>query len=759
MAVEIQVHKVALAKAVSDATQTSLFGTCFPPTADVFVDHVDVSISGVEVVSGPDQDIRILVPLDVYLVRKNDLESFANLVPPGATTPAGRIVAIYRLAVAGTVVSLSLVDLRSDPPNAFVDMLLDPLKAAIPSLPGLDASAVFTSLGLPSPTVAQAVLVGDIVAIRFDPVGLAVSHLFAGQEWGLFVDGATVVAFIQSRLSAFVVPNLTLTPRWTPVGTPSVTVDWRFKPDLPDPLTATGTGVIGVGLTLASTNPPRLRATLNWSLHIDLGSAVPGFIDNAVEKIVRDLIANRFDPQIVGGTKIDDRSFFIDQALPPLTLGGAQLRYTSLEADQSGMTIGGTVRSVQAERGVLSFIVSPFGLPTWFGTCRALAKGGSGDPPKILKVTEVSNGAGVSFSSYGAFCDASMVQPNSTAAAFLTKPTLGSAETVASVGFTIPAIIAQGITEDVKLILRTARGVRLINFGRPIVEIDAEGNVAFTTFYIDNCLYLTDAQVNAINWVKGKGDTSVPDFKPPLEDPGWVKLLTGGRGFEVQLVSLNGLEPGELLRYRSSNHAIDLTADTNGQALVPVFLPLSEDIPSTSLERVNRQSIAGKFDVKGTSFFRIASLPSGIENRLDEGGGSGARLTRVFHDRVTRDEFGSGGVPLGVQISSEEFAPSPGVEEVALNPQPLPPAPDMFASAAERIPGVRDVVAIPGFESEPLAIARMDDGSAVLLQADSSGRTRVAGSFSGPIGAISTAGDWGTGFASERTLVFEVRRD
>lgn len=754
MAVEIQVYKVALAKAVSDAIQIRLFGTCFTPTTDVFIDHIDVSISGVEVVSDPDQGIRMLVPLDVYLVRKNDLESFANLIPPGATTPAGRIVAIYRLAVAGTVVSLSLVDLRSEPPNAVVDIFLEQLQAAIPSIPGLDASAVFTSLGLPSPTVAQAVLVGDIVAIRFDPVGSAVSHLFAGQEWGLFLDGATVVAFIQSRLSTFVVPNLTLTPRWTPVGTPRVTIDWRFKPDLPDPFTATGTGVIGAGLMLASTNPPRLRVTLNWSLHIDLGSAVPGFIDNAIEKIVRDLIANRFDPQIVGGTKIDDRSFFIDQALPPLTIGGAQLRYTSLEADQSGMTIGGTVRSVQAERGVLSFTVSPFGLPTWFGTCRSLAKVGSGAPPKTLKITEVSNNAQVDFSSYGAFCDAIMVQPNSTAV----KPTLGGAETVASVGFTIPAIIAQGITEDVKLILRTARGVRLINFGRPIVEIDAEGNVTFATFYVPNCNYLTDDQVNAINWAEGKEGVSVPDFKPPLEDPDWVKLLTGGRGFEVQLVSLNGLEPGELLRYRSSNHAIDLTADADGQALVPIFLPLSEDIPSTSLERVNRQSIAGKFDVKGTSFFRIASLPSGIENKLDEGRG-GARLTRVFHDRVTRDEFGIGGIPLSVQISSEEFVPLPGVEEVALNPQPLPPAPDIFANAAELISGVRDVVAIPGFESEPLAIARMDDGSAILLQADSSGRTRVAGSFSGPIGAISTVGNWGTGFASERTLVFEIRRD
>lgn len=100
-----------------------------------------------------------------------------------------------------------------------------------------------------------------------------------------------------------------------------------------------------------------------------------------------------------------------------------------------------------------------------------------------------------------------------------------------------------------------------------------------------------------------------------------------------------------------------------------------------------------------------------------------------------------------------------GTNEVALNPQPLPPEPpEGFLAAAGRLPGLLKVFLIPGFESEPLAVARMKDGSAVLLQGDDTRPVRVAGSFKGPIGTVETAGDWSMSVAQGQITMFQVRR-
>jgi len=172
-----------------------------------------------------------------------------------------------------------------------------------------------------------------------------------------------------------------------------------------------------------------------------------------------------------------------------------------------------------------------------------------------------------------------MLDPGSIAASFLAQPPAGVVSGgSASVGFTIPAVLGKAIGKDVKLILRTARGVRLINLGRPRVNVDKDGNVEFTPFYIPDCFHLTGDQLSAIDWAKGNGTIDLDLLDPPLEYRNWLKVLRAGRGFEVQLVSFTGLTPGELLSFRSLDHAIDLTADASGQAQVPVFLPLSEVI-------------------------------------------------------------------------------------------------------------------------------------------------------------------------------------
>jgi len=755
VAIEIQIQSSALAKAISRATQADLYRTCLPTIGnmfgdhmDVFVDHLDVVENGITVVDNPDPDVRILVPIDVYLVPQVSLVQAApGDDPPGAKTPAGRAVANYSLSLAGTLLSISLVDpaLRLEPPNPQLEPLLEMVETFIPDLPDLDLAPFLAALRLPTPTSSQIQILASLVVIRFDPAGPATPHLFPGQEWGLFVDGAGVVDLVRSLLPPPLGARAAL--NWDPAGgVPRVSGRFRGKIPLPDPFTATVEVPFTCNLGLVSPALPRIRATVNRGqpqIHAD---NIPGFLEAEFEDTVDGYIAKLVDPAVVGGTKIDDRSFFLERGLPPMRFGAAELRMSVLAADNTGMTLGGVVWPTYAEWSTLSTTVVQFGLPSWFGTCRTTV---GNKPPK----TNVDCYGGVDFSNFGAYCGVIMTDPGGIAASFLTQPSSavdsGGAE---SVGFSIPAIVAKGIDQDVTFLLRSARGVRLINLGRPIVKVDEHGNVEFTPIFIDDCLKLTNDDLSVLDWLEGKGKIPKDLIDPPFEHPDWRALILAERGLEVQLVSFVGLTPGELLSFRSPDHAIDVTADGAGQATVPVLFPLSEDASMMTLTRINRESLAGKFRVRSAAFVRRSVLASGEVNRLDSDDDGSVQLTRSLGDRWTRHAFGIGGMMASCEIAT-------GEGEVALNPQPLPPEPpEAFLTAASRLPGLDTVILIPGFEAEPLAVARMKDGNAVLLQDDGSGSVRVSGSFTGPIGAMATAGDWSMSATQDQIAMFEVKR-
>ncbi|PTR44725.1 hypothetical protein C8K38_103222 [Rhodococcus sp. OK611] len=756
MAVEVQLSLPSFKQAIANMVQDRLYYACFPAQAGVFVDHVDVS--GLpEVLPGDGGTIIVRLAIDVYLVNEQELEAFKNQdqLPPDAAAPRGRLSVDYRISISGTELSIILDDgPHSVPPNPVFDALLNSMRGNLPAIPPVPFDGILTSLGAPLPTVSGVELLPEILTIRFDPSGPAVPHLFPGQEWGVYIDGPGVESLILSRLPGRGVPGLTRTPRWTPMGNlPRVTVNVRLKPDLPDGLSAEGNGVASANLTVVATQPAALRVTINWSPPVvDLGPAVPGFLDNAVERIVREFLDKTFDPGRFGGTKIDARSFFIDIGLPTVALAGAMLEYRSLVSDQSGMTLGGRVRQMHVESGTLRIDVTPFGRPTVHGTCRH-----DGEPPKRLDVTQVRCLAGVSISSYGAFCGVTLLTAG-PADRYLDSPANGDrSETITGVSFDLPGLVAIGVTDDVEFIIRTSRGVRYINLGHPVIEFDEKGNVIFTPQWVWDCLTLTPEDQSAIDFAKGKGGSADSLKKPPFEDPNWASMLAGGRGFGVQLISLNRLQPGELLRYRSISHDISVSADSNGNAVVPIFYSFTEDSRSMRLERINRQSLDGRFNTRARSFVRHARLDEGTENNIEEGIDGGVTLTRVFGREVRREEFTSDGIRIIVDVSSDDENLSVGGEEVALNPQPLPPK--EMADIASRLPGVLEVIPIPGFEDEPLAVARMADDSAVLLELDSSGDGRVAGSFSGPIGKVATAGSWGLATAANRAFVFKVGRD
>ena len=99
----------------------------------------------------------------------------------------------------------------------------------------------------------------------------------------------------------------------------------------------------------------------------------------------------------------------------------------------------------------------------------------------------------------------------------------------------IPSAVALGIVEPVRLIVHTARGVRLVDLGTPPpVTLDANGNVTNAlTSHIPNCLHMNVE--HGIGWyVDHPRDRG--SFDPPLEHPDWKTYLGRQRGIDVQLV-------------------------------------------------------------------------------------------------------------------------------------------------------------------------------------------------------------------------------
>ena len=695
---DLQLRASALAKIFSRSTQAVLFQTCVPSNGSEFVDHMDVIEDETTVVNGAGSSVQLSVPADVYRVSLASVMLAENAAPPAEAMTKDRIIAAFALSVTGTALSVALDDLRLEPPNPTLNPVLTLIKASFPQPGGLGLQPLFDGLGLSSPTSSVLLVVDDVVSINFDSAGTPQVHLFTGQEWGLFIDGPGMVDLVRSFLPMQLPFGARTELNWNPAGT-TPRVSGRIVGNLPDPAAGTFEIPLSVSFSLAGSASPTVRATVQRGKVQLHGTGFGGLVEGAVEPIVDKEIQKAFDRAAAKGVKINELSFFIDKPMPRLAFAGARLQTTSMQANALGMTVGGSVTPTFADWATLSISLTRFGLPTWFGTCRGML----GRPaPRTLKIGDVTCIASVEFSSFGAFCGVTMLEQSGIAASYLTVPQeSGSPD---AISFSIPANIAKDITADVRIILRTARGVRLINFGKPIVNVDEDGNVEFNAVYINNCLQLTDDQLSMIEWVKGDRAVNLDILNPPLEDPNWVKLVTAGQGLEIQLISFAGLTPGELVSFRSADHAIDVTANGLGQVMVPVFFSLSESNTPMTLQRINRKSVAGTFRITSASFARVSTEISGTTN------------------------------PAFALASAA----------TALNPQPLPPpeANELFLKAASLVPGLHRVVPVPGFEGEPVVVAHLTDGSAVLLQDDGSGSVRIAGSFKGPIGVATSAGRW-----------------
>ena len=771
MGVELQIKRAILGGLVVRAAQRRLRSICFPAVGPMFVDHINAA--GAPGFQQAGAAVLMHVPLDVFLVRRDDV--LAGGAPPGASHPAGRATLNVQLAVEGTALVMRCVGADIGPLGAAVPGAGEAIGNAVGVVGQFDLSRVLTALEMGAPGSARIELPGDVIAARFEPAGPAAARLIEGDDWGVFLDATGMerlamakLAPVRNALASFMT-SLSITPQWHPTG-PLPHLDIRFsgKAHVPDPFAGNVAGVLGCDFGLTGPSIDVLRATVHWSLELDLGTFVP----DALENLLIRLFSDHLDPTKFGAIPVGPRTFAFDRQLPPLQAAvGARFEYANLPAFPDGMLLGGGVYGIERmNTDTIRISVDTFGEdPVTMVFCSQGAIDATPPPPGEGECSATAILRGI-----GAFCDAELISPpGDTIEPYVTWPRPGTVGEEAKITVDLPAEVAREVRGPVLVLVRTARGARLINFGStplppptgPVVIedplIDTEHIMLVPTpIFIDDCLHERPVPETKEEWERWLEEQQEMAWHPdetqvtgPERVTEWAGHVRGQKTITTQLVTVTELQPGELLQFRSRDHSVDVTAGPDGRAVVPVLYPSERARVEARIGRVNRQSLKGHLQVRSVVFQRGGHVPAGLRNRLTGAADGAAMLTAEFADRTEVHELSRRG--LRQLASGSEPAPPP--DPASADADPAPEADPAGYPAG--LGGVTALIPLPGFDDEPVRIAELVDGTRLVLDLGTAGGApRVAGTFSGPIGTLDTAGDWAIATDNDQVTIFRVHR-
>jgi hypothetical protein len=710
-------------------------------TPAVAVDHLDAIPGSVNFSKGAKGGVDAHLAVAIYVVTEPDLLAHPNTTPDGATTSAGQLELVFQLGIENQALTLVRASSRPVAPavpapvlaeiKRRVDALLEPLAGTVL----FDCAPIVTALGAYVPADPDFGRGGGVLALRFGSTGATISQLGPNQAWGIFLDADNAVGLLKRRI---------------PAGLPApVNVHWQANGPAPLIVADTSIDLSPLGIEIASLSavikagpsfiaPSTLRLSATWS--VDL-TGIVWFLEPAVRKYVRGEIRRRL-PNV---THNGPQSFFYDIALPPIPpFLDAQPQWAEITSSPAGMTIGGPVKpGPVGERGTLVLHVYKFARPTWWGHCRALAKGGDGIPPKHFEATSagVRVQAGVNFTDAGAFCGAQLLPPNIWLSDQMSR-------SVDGVGFDLTVGAARKITNDVHLLVRTARGTRFMDLGRPIIRQAADGQgLDVQVNYIDDCLYLSGA---VLKLALGEALTDDDLKPPPLEDPGWREWFHAERGVNGHLVTVDGLEPGEMINVRGRGLSIHVTANDDGVASVPGVVAISDDVHEVLVERPSRRP----FD--GTTTVRTVEL-----TWLGEVGPADAAAVRDVDGIAHIQRFVDGTLITEIyRPDDEKTFHQVRNDVVELQPQPLPPRDPQAARLTEaaKVEDALFAYFLPGIDGGgAVALATLPSGRTVVV-ADDSPTPRVSGEYVGPPVGMHTDGHFAIARNADSIHLFGLRR-
>ena len=768
MSIELQLRAAALAAITSHNVRMRLRSTCPPLISGFSIDHLEVAADAS--VEQAASSVQVHVPVDVFVVADAALFAAVNDVPDGATKSAARITLVFELQVTLSEFETPEASRRPagpDPhprqtrPQGIRPVARSEGRTGRAEHPGDPSPRVPGSHG--SARLARRHVAEDgrrrarrrRVAARFGVAGAPRSRLFPGQEWGLFLDSAAVEQLVRSKVEPPVkksLPEASVGARYTSVGTvPQVDVDVGASLAYTI-LKANFTARLRCDFSLLPGSAPVLRTTVVWSVKVSLPDPLllPFFLQGTIEHIAEGYAEDAIDPAQFGGTPTGAHTFVMDTAAPLLPLLGITLRYDSALGSPTGMTIGGAVVIPGLFEPPFAMTVSGLSGPTRIQLCSKRARTGSGapssQPPTIENTTSFGQ---LDLTGCGVFCGAECRTPGPYFQQYLSYPAAGSAPETASVRASIPYTVASAMTQPLTMVVRSSRGVRFVDFGLPPKAVtDASDRLLNARdYYIPDCPAIVPLEHGRFGMGWGAhGEVFKP---PPLEDPSWSAFLHDGGGLVIQLVRVAGLDAGELLRLRSATHALDVTAGSDGGAVVPVMLPLLAAVQPALLVRADGRSLKGHVAVSSAVFERRFTLPGSLR--------SGPTRTRSGNTLITT-KAADGDVVHTVTALGAVSRSATRAEAGELNPQPLPPVEVRDRELAERagIHGVDRIIAVPGFAAAGAAVAIMSDATKLLLDVNPDGTMRISGTFSGPIGELALAGDWAAVAAPGEVALFRV---
>lgn len=736
MTLELHIRESAVAHAITQWVQTRLFTTCVPTPLPVIVDHLD-TVGTVAFTMRDDGTVAASLAARIFVVLEPDL--VANPGHPAAQPATADLGVTIVLGIRDQ--ALVIVDAAAKPKDDLPDVVED---AVVPLLDDLltplkgqllfDVAPIIIALEavIPSPTPDLA-LSDNVLALRFGADGPFTpqldSALTPSHDWGVFLDADQTLDLVRRRIPQGVPVQLS----WQPNGAdPAMGASLSYQLEVVGLEVAAGVAVLTVKPQFVA--PSTLRLAASWG--IDL-TGILSIGEAEARRQIRSAIRRTF----ATATHDGPQSFFYDIPFPALPdILGSVPNWGGIGSNQDGMTLGGPIRAVRpAPRDLLDITVFRFGRPVWWGSCRERATVGSGNPPRSFTSNDpgVRVQAGVNFTDAGALCSATPYPPHEHLAANLGAD-------AARAGFDLTVGQARAITSDVRLLVRTARGARVVDLGRPSIREKDDGTLDVQVNYIDDCLYLSGPWLKVI-----LGQTlTIDDLKTgPLEDPDWLARLGAHRGFNSHIVTLDGLTAGEAITATAPGLRVTVFADETGHAVVPVFAAIGPVAHDVTVERVSHLPLTGAVSVETTEFRWLADVGEADAAAARDIAGT------VFLGRTLRGE----GFIDEWQPDGDAMLLRRDGGEVELNPQPLPPEPPEAARLAATA-GLDDVVSaqlVPGFDAR-LAIVQTREGCGAIVAAGSGGR--VVGEWEGPLIGVHVENGYALARSGGTVQLFSVRR-
>ena len=776
MSIDIQVLSSTLLNFIQAQMQDSFNTTCLPSFGSNYVDHVDVTGATAAIVPA---GAEFTLPVDVYAVDMAMLQASVNGTPTGATSPKGSASIVLTLSITGTTLTLACTDVTFNKAlsswfGSAAGLVALEIKAQIGTVGSADLSPIFSSLGLPLPTTSGIAQSGTSLFIQFDASGSPIDNLQTGQDWCLFVDSTTMQnvasASVDSALSTVsLITSHTTSATWAPSGTvPQVNVAVAGKVTVPDPLDGSFYMNLSIDFSLQPLIPfpdTELLETVTWSWDAQTGYG-PANVDE-VQKVAAVL-----NPASFGGTQIGPNqvnllvtpplaygAFSLSQSLPTLSLSGAIFEYGSVVGLTTGMVLGGAVTGIPtADTKIVTFEVYPFAEDfAFFEYCQ----GGSGNPTLDNVIAEAS----ATYSDAGKLCAVSFLSPSNSVGAHPKldlslylglSPPSGTVTVTGNISFWFDGLVSLAVNstgQPIEILVQTTRGVRIISFGMaPKPEVDSHGDVTnLSRIEVDNCPSAVDPWYQVFHAYNPLWSVDPPES--------WVDSLDQVAMFESSIITVGDLPAGELVTF---NQPVDggltiVSAALDGLAIVPALLAVRSFNEQAAMMRANRSTL-GELLISATLFQRVVSLqtPGAVSHQLT-GDSNQAEVTTRFADGSAQTVLINGlGVSLlagnqaGVSLpSTKRNLATTGTSTVAAT----------ASSWSIDIPGLVKILSVPGFERAPLAVAKLSDGTHLVLSRNSNGAVRVAGFVPRWPDMPPVSGNWAiSSAAGDRIAVFRVRR-